>query len=206
MARLVLRASDCAPSSSGRRPAGARGYLIVEAAMALPVYLLFMLLVMKLSAVAVAQAKVTVAVNQAAIALSQASYVRSAAVTSDAADVIDLVEDLVGRLGSNDDVFGLNGSDNALALMVNDLPEAELASRAVAGQLESQDALLKALGVVEGAEGVTFDPATVSVVTGDRVVLDAQYDVRLWFFGDHSLAMRAHAESTRWGTVGAGDE
>src|SRR5699024_7248791 len=96
MARLVLRASDCAPSSSRRRPAGARGYLIVEAAMALPVYLLFMLLVMKLSAVAVAPAKVTVAVNQAAIALSQASYVRSAAVTSDAADVIDLVEDLVG--------------------------------------------------------------------------------------------------------------
>lgn len=167
--------------------------------MALPVYLLFMLLVLKLSAVAIAQAKVTVAVNQAAIALSQASYVQSAAVTSDAATVIDLVEDLVGALGSNDDVFGLNGSNNALALMANRLPEAELASRAVAGQLESQDDLLHALGVIGGADGVTFDPDTISVMSGDKIVLDARYQVRLWFFGDRSLDMRAHAESSRWG-------
>lgn len=167
--------------------------------MALPVYLLFMILVLKLSSVAIAQAKVTVAVNQAAIALSQASYVQSAAVTADAATVIDLVEEMVGALGSNDDVFGLNGSNNALALMANRVPEAEMASRAVAGQLESQDDLLHALGVIGGAEGVTFDSGTTTVMTGDKVVLDARYKVRLWFFGDRSVEMQAHAESTRWG-------
>lgn len=181
--------------ASLRSTRGSGGYLVLEAAIAIPIYLFFMFLILQLSSVAIVQAKVSTAVNQAAVSLSQASYMKSTSVTQDAGVVITAVEKLVTLFTGGS---GSESTDNPFTLMRTDTPDPEMASRVVKSELASQDATLKSLGLVGGAGGVEFGDST-TVLTGEKVHLEGTYEVRLWFFGERRISMMAAAETARWG-------
>lgn len=178
------------------RARGSEGYLVLEAAIAIPIYLFFMFLILQLSSVAIVQAKVSTAVNQAAVSLSQVSYTKSSAVTQDAASVITAVESFIsiftGPSGSDE-------SDNPFTMMRVGTSDVDMATRVVKSELATQDATLSSLGLVSGADGVTFDETTTTVLSGERIRLEGAYEVRLWFFGERRISMTAVAETARWG-------
>lgn len=182
-----------------RRGRGEDGYLIVEAAVALPLYVAFMLIVLSISSWAIAQAQVTVALNQTAMEISQYRYVRTTQIGSDVAAVKGALDDFSRGLGGSGDAFNASGSENPLVQAFNS--DARAGARALLTKhLAGSDASLAAMGVVGGAGGVDLTADTS--VDDERVVLDAEYTLRVLFFWDIKVDMRAHAETGVWGSNG----
>lgn len=175
------------------------GHVIVEAAFALPLYVGFMLIILSISSWAIAQAKIAVALNQTAIEISQYRYIRTTQVGQDAARVKTALDTLSSELGGSGDVFGSEGSDNPLAQAFTS--DARAGAKALMSKhLGDASSSLEAMGVVDGADGVSFTGATA--IDDDRVVLDAEYKLRVLFFWDIDVSMKAHAESGVWGASG----
>lgn len=180
---------------------GEQGYLVVEAAVALPLYIMFMLVVLQISSFAIAQAKISVAVNQTAAEISQFSYVRDRdlKLTNDTRSVIDLLNAFSTGLGGSGDVFGTDGSGNPLEQMIaGSSNDRAVARDLLRKRLDESDRSLRSLGVVGGANGVDLTEAT-TIFGGDKVVLDAQYQLKVTFFWDVTVDMRATATTARWG-------
>lgn len=174
--------------------------MIVEAALALPLYMLFMFAVLQISTFAIAQAKVTVAVNQTAVELSQYAYVMSSDVATDASKVIGWLDGFVGVLGGDGDIVGAADSENPLVLMVGSTGgnDRVIAENMLRKHLKESDSSLRSMGLVDGADGVRVTDST-SVFSGDQVVLDVEYDLRLSFLIERDVTMRAYATTARWG-------
>ncbi|MGP7959734.1 TadE/TadG family type IV pilus assembly protein [Sanguibacter sp. A247] len=172
------------------------GYLIVEAAVALPLYVAFMLIILSISSWAIAQAQVTVALNQTAMEISQYRYVRTTTLGADVDAVKQALDDFSRGLGGSGDAFGTNGSENPLSQAFNG--DARAGAKTLLNKhLSGSDASLAAMGVVGGANGVDLTADTS--VDDERVVLDAEYTLRVLFFWDITVDMRAHAETGVWG-------
>ena len=185
--------------AGSRRRTGDEGYLVVEAAVALPLYVAFMLIILSVSSWAIAQAKISVALNQTAMEISQYRYIRTTQVGQDANRVKDALDSLSSELGGSGDIFGTGGSDNPLAQAFTS--DARAGAKAVMTKhLGGVGSSLAAMGVVGGADGVTFTSATS--IDDERVVLDAEYALRVLFFWDIDVSMKAHAESGVWGAAG----
>ncbi|NKX92249.1 hypothetical protein HF995_03005 [Sanguibacter hominis ATCC BAA-789] len=182
-----------------RRARRDEGHLIVEAAVALPLYVGFMLIILSISSWAIAQAKISVALNQTAMEISQYRYLRTTQVGQDVNRVKTALDTLSSELGGSGDVFGTHGSDSPLAQAF--MSDARAGAKAVmAKHLGDESSSLNALGVVGGADGVSFTGATA--INDERVVLDAEYTLRVLFFWDIDVSMKAHAESGVWGANG----
>jgi hypothetical protein len=189
-----------APSRSAR-PRAEGGYLVVEAAVAIPLYMMFILVILQISSWAIAQAKIAVAVNSTAMEISQYAYVRDDSLHfgGDIDNVVDALNSLSSGLGGGGDIFGVNGSENPLAQMVaSSGGDRAIARDLLRKHLKESDASLAAMGVVGGASGVDLTDKT-TIFSGDRIVLDAEYQLQVTFFWDLTLDMRAHATTGRWG-------
>ena len=187
---------------AARREDGAdeQGYVIVEAALALPLYVLFMFAVLQISTFAIAQAKVTVAVNQTAVELSQYSYAKNSDLGDDAGKVIGWLDSFIGAMGGGSDFTGSATSDNPLLLMVTGTGANDkmIAENMLRRHLKNSDASLRSMGLVDGADGVRVTGST-AVLSGDQIVLDVEYDLRLSFLIERDVTMRAYATTARWG-------
>ena len=177
-----------------------RGYVIVEAALALPLYVLFMFAVLQLSTFAIAQAKVTVAVNQTAIELSQYSYVMSGEAGKNSKKIIGWLDSFIGKIGGSADIMGSADSENPLVLMVGSTGgnDRVIAENMLRKHLKQSDASLRSMGLVDGADGVRVSDSS-TVLSGDQIVLDVEYDLRLSFLIERDVTMRAYATTARWG-------
>lgn len=186
----------------GRRAhPGQEGYLVVEAAVAIPLYVMFVLVILQISSFAIAQAKVAVAVNSTAMEISQYAYVRdeSLALAGNVRTISGALNDFSRGLGGAGDVFGMDGSENPLAqMLLSDAGDREVARDLLHKHLRESDASLEAMGVVGGASGVDLTDET-TIFGGDRIVLDAEYQLQVTFFWDVTIDMQAHATTGRWG-------
>ncbi len=177
------------------------GYLVVEAAVAIPIYVFFVLAILQISSFAIAQAKIAVAVNSAAMEISQYAYVRddSLLITNDASVIIEALNSFSSGLGGSGDIFGVGGSENPMAQLINASGnDREVARDILRKHLRESDSSLASMGVVGGASGVDLTDKT-SVLGGDKVVIDATYQLQLTFFWDVTIDMQAHATTGRWG-------
>lgn len=169
--------------------------------MAIPLYVMFVLVILQISSFAIAQAKVAVALNSTALEISQYAYVRdeSLALSGDAIAIGGALNDFSRGLGGSGDIFGVNGSENPLAQMLaSDASDRGVARDLLAKHLRESDASLAAMGVVGGASGIDLTDET-TIFGGDAVVLDAEYQLQVTFFWDVTIDMTAHATTGRWG-------
>lgn len=169
-----------------------RGQIIVEAALALPLYLIFSLAMLQLVVYSVAQARVEVAVNSAARELSQFVYATGGSVGSISQDAVDLYGGFMEILTGSNPGFG-SDTDALAQLMQNGDDAAQALLR---GRLDSSNDTLRSLGVVDGADGLTVNPAS-SITDGDKIVLIVDYQLRIPFL-DYNINMSARAETARW--------
>lgn len=169
-----------------------RGQIIVEAALALPLYLIFSLAMLQLVVYSVAQARVEVAVNSAARELSQFAYATGGSVGSISQDAVDLYGSFMEVLTGTNPGFG-SDTDALAQLMQNGDEAAQLLLR---GRLEGSNDTLRSLGVVDGANGLRVNPDS-TITDGDKIVLIVDYQLRIPFV-DYNINMSARAETARW--------
>jgi len=168
------------------------GYLVLEAALAIPVYVFFVLAVMQLVVFATAQSTVTTAVNTTAVELSQHSYIRSTEVGQDVQHAANLLDQLVSGLSGK--AAGLDPDNPVLQTTLN---PGKAADEMLRKHLEGSDKGLRTMGVVDGADGVRATSQT-SLFDGDKLVLDVEYELSVPWMFDHTITMHAHAETHRW--------
>lgn len=174
---------------------GAAGALLVEAALAIPVYLFFMLALLQISSLAAAQTKVQVAVNQTAVEISQFSYARSTRAGSDVARGLEALQNGL----DNGDLLGTGDSGNPIVQVI--APggsEKQAAAALLRRRLEPAASTLESTGLVGGIDSLDVTDET-SFRGQDRVVLDVEYRLTVWFFGDRDVTMKARAETAAWG-------
>ena len=153
---------------------GAQGALIVEAALAIPVYFFFMLAILQIGSLAAAQTKVQVAVNQTAVEISQFSYARTSAAGADIAAGLTALQNGLDK----GDLLGTGDSGNPIVQVISPGgSEKQGAGALLRRRLAPASGTLENLGLVGGIDALT-----------------------VWFFGDRHVTMQAHAESSTWGT------
>jgi len=177
---------------SARAARRSEGYLVLEAALAIPVYVFFVLAVMQIVVFATAQSTVTTAVNTTAVELSQHSYIRSTEVGQDVQHAANLLDQLVSGLSGK--AAGLDPDNPVLQTTLN---PGKAADEMLRKHLEGSDKGLRTMGVVDGAEGVRATSET-NLFDGDKLVLDVEYELSVPWMFDRTITMHAHAETHRW--------
>lgn len=185
-------ATDGARAGSRR---GAEGALLVESALAIPVYLFFMLALLQIGSLAAAQTKVQVAVNQTAVEISQFSYARSTRAGSDVARGLEALQKGL----DNGDLLGTGDSGNPIVQVI--APggsEKQAAAALLRRHLTPAAGSLESAGLVGGIDSISVTDET-TFRGKDRIVLDVEYRLTVWFFGDREINMKARAETAAWG-------
>ncbi len=171
---------------------GEDGQIIVEAALILPLYLMFSIALLQLVIFAAAQARVEVAVNSTARELSQFTYVTGGDLGGYAQQAVNAYGSIMQQLTGDSPGLGSDSNPIAQILQTGD----GAAQTLLRARLDSASDTLSGLGVVDGADGLIVNPES-TITDGDQIELIVDYKLRVPFV-NIEIPMTAKAQTARW--------